>query len=128
MSNEVEKTTIITFKGDTCSVTFTDLEEGMVIYFGVRDKKTNELVFDEIRGVVDSEGEVTFEMTPTMTNKFVVKPLESVNYYYYGIKEVDEETGEENTILLGDNPKFSDKYILRVYLKKVDGNIEEENG
>ena len=125
MSVEVDKTTITTFRGDTCEVTFTDLEEGMVIYFGVRDKKTNELVFEEIRGVVDENGEVTFVMTPEMTNNFVVKTTEGVNIYYYGIKEVNETTGEENTILLGDNPKFSDKYQIKVYLKKVEGIAEE---
>ena len=127
MSVDIDKTTITTFKGDTCTVTFSDLEEGMVIYFGVRDKKTNELVFDEIHGVVDSNGEITFTMTPEMTNNFYVKPSEGVNTYYYGIKEVDETTGEENTILLGDNPKFSDKYYVKVYLKKVEG-LDETNG
>ena len=126
MSVETNDTTIITFVGDTCSVTFTDLEPDMVIYLGVRDKKNNEPVFDDIREVVDSEGEATFTMTPEMTNKFIVKPSESYNYYYYGIKQVDEETGEENTILLGDNPKFSDKYLIKVYLKKAEGIIEED--
>jgi len=125
MSNEIEKTTIITFKGDTCPVTFTDLDEGMIIYFCVRDVKNNEPVFDEIREIVNEAGEVTFTMTPEMTDKFVVKPSEGVNIYYYGIKQVDEVTGEENTILLGDNPNFCDKYIIRVYLKKADGIIEE---
>lgn len=127
MSVDINETTIITFKGDTCPVTFTDLEEGKIIYFGVRDKKTNELVFQELHETVDSEGEVTFEMTPEMTNQFVVKPLEGYNIYYYGIKEVNEETGEENTILLGNNPKFSDKYLIKVYLKKVEGIDEEDD-
>lgn len=126
MSVDTNNTTIITFKGDTCKVTFTDLEEGMVIYLGVRDKKTNNPVFEELHGTVDSEGEITFTMTPEMTNKFEVKPLEGVNTYYYGIKEVNEITGEENTILLGDNPKFSDKYLIKVYLKKAEGIVEED--
>lgn len=127
MSVNVDNTTIITFRGDTCPVTFTDLEEGMVIYFSVRDKKTNELVFDELHGTVNSEGEITFTITPEMSNNFIVKPLEGVNVYYYGIKEVDETTGEENTILLGDNPKFSDKYLIKVYLKKAEGIVEEND-
>lgn len=127
MSVETSNTTIITFKGDTCPVTFTDLEEGMVIYFAVRDKKTNSLVFDELHDTVNSEGEITFTITPEMSNEFEVKPSEGYNTYYYGIKQVDEITGEENTILLGDNPKFSDKYLIKVYLKKAEG-IVEENG
>lgn len=124
MSVEIDKTTITTFVGDTCFATFTDLEQGSVIYFSVRDKKTNDTVFEELRGVVDENGEVEFELTPKMTNKFTVKPSEGVNTYNYGLKQVDEETGEENTILLGDNPKFSDKYIIRVYLKKAEGIVE----
>ena len=117
MSQQINNTTITTFKGDTCKITFTDLDEGMVIYFSVRDKQTNENVFDELRGVVDSIGEVTFTITPEMSNKFEVEPSEGFNMYYYGLKQVDEETGEENTILLGDNPKFCDKYFIRVMLK-----------
>ena len=127
MSVETSNTTIITFKGDTCKVTFTGLEEGMVIYLGVRDKKTNNPVFEELHDTVNSEGEITFTITPEMSNQFEVKPSEGYNTYYYGIKQVDEITGEENTILLGDNPKFSDKYLIKVYLKKAEG-IVEENG
>ena len=126
MSTDIEKTTIITYQGDTCKFTFTNLEEGMVVYLSVRDKKTNQIVFDEIRGIVDNIGEVEFELTPEMTNKFIVKPLEGVNTYYYGLKQVDEVTGEENTILLGDNPKFSDKYYFKVYLKKSEGIDETD--
>lgn len=127
MSVEVNGTTITTYQGDTGEITFIDLEEGKYIGFEVRDKKYNRPVFEELRGYVNSEGEVTFTITPEMSNKFEVKPSEGVNTYYYGIKEIDETTGEENTILLGDNPKFSDKYIIKVYMKKVEG-IDEENG
>lgn len=127
MSVEIDKTTIITFKGDTCQFTFTDLQEGMVIYLGVRDKKTNMPVFEDLHETVNSEGEVTFELTPAMTNKFVVKPLDGFAIYYYGIKQVNEEIGEENTILLGENPRFSDKYLIKVYLKKAEGIVEEDD-
>ena len=126
MSSEISNTTIITFQGDTCNITFTDLEEGMNIFFSVRDKKTNQLVFPEMNNLVDKNGDVSFVITPELSNKFVVKPLEGVNTYYYGIKEVDAETGEEHTILLGQNPHFSDKYLIKVYLKKAEG-LNEEN-
>lgn len=126
MSSDIDKTTIITFVGDTCEVTFTGLEPDSVIYMGVRNKKTNAPVFAELREVVNNEGEVTFTLTPEMTNKFVVKPLEGVEIYLYGIKQVDEDTGEENTILLGDNPHFGDKYLIKVYLKKAEGIVEED--
>ena len=126
MTVEIDNTTIKTFVGDTGEITFSDLNEGMIIYFGVRDKKTNTLIFDEISGVVNSEGEVTFTITPEMSNNFEVDEKLGYNTYYYGIKQVNEDTGEENTILLGDKPKISDKYFLKVYTKKVEGIIEED--
>ena len=125
MSVETINTTIVTFRGDTCPIIFTDLTEGQYIGFEVRDRKYNKPVFEELRATVDSNGEVYFEITPTMSNKFEVNIAEGVSTYYYGIKEIDQETGEENTILLGDNPKFSDKYLIKVYLKKVEGIIED---
>lgn len=127
MSVETDKTTVVTFRGDTCPITFTDLEPGSLIYFGVRDTKTNEPIFEELHDTVDNEGEITFVITPEMSNLFNVKPLEGLNIYYYGIKQVDPVSGEENTVLLGDKPKFSDRYLLKVYLKKVEG-LEEQNG
>lgn len=127
MSVDVDGTTIETFKGDTCSITFTNLEEGMLIYLGVRDIRTDEPIFDEISGIVDSEGEITFTLTPTMTNKFEVNPTAGVNTYLYGVKQVDEVSGEENTILLGNNPVFGDKYYLKVYAKKVEGIVEDND-
>lgn len=126
MSVEIDGTTIRTFVGDSCTIVFTGLLEGMVIYLGVRDMRTNEPVFDEIKSVVDKEGEVTFTIPPEYTNKFKVKPQEMMASYYYGIKQVDEEAGEENTILLGGKPVFGNNYILKAYIKKVEGVIENE--
>ena len=90
MSSEANDTTIITFQGDTCEITFTDLDVGRLIGFEVRDKKNNRPVFDELRATVDSNGEAMFTITPEMSNKFEVKPSEGVNIYYYGIKDINE--------------------------------------
>lgn len=127
MSEEVIDTTITTFQGDSFSVIFTDLEEGHLIGFEIRDKKTNKPVFDELRTYVNEAGEAVFRITPEMSNHFVVKPSLGVNTYYYGIKDINEETGAENTILLGDNPQFSDLYLVQVYLKKAEGIIENND-
>lgn len=127
MSVDTDKTTIITFQGDSCPITFNGLEDlvGETIAFEVRDKKTNIPVFEELRSVVNNSGEVNYEITPEMSNNFNIKVTEKYGLFPYGIKQIDTETGEENTILLGDNPKFSDVYYMKVYLKKVEGNIEE---
>ena len=126
MSTEIDKTTVETFVGDTCKITIGELTDiiGETVYLGVRDRKTNQPVFDDVSEIVENNGEVTFILTPTMTNKFVVKPCEGVNYYYYGAKKVNQDTGAEDTILLGDNPKMSDKYLIKVYLKKAEGLVE----
>ena len=52
MSSEVDKTTIITFQGDSCPVTFVGLTDlvGETICLGVRDVKSNEPIFDELKG------------------------------------------------------------------------------
>ena len=121
MSVETSKTTITTYAGDTCSVTFEGLEPGLIIYFSVRDTKTNSLVFDELHGEVGEDGKITFVLTPELTNHFLVKQSTGVNFYYFGLKQVYEDTGEENTILLGDNPKFGERYILRVFQKQAEG-------
>lgn len=123
MSSEIEATTIITYQGDTCEITFTDLNDliGETIGFEIRDRKTNEPIFDELRQVVNSDGEVTFVITPEMSNKYKIKSGETYSIYSYGIKQINLETGEENTILLGDNPKFGEQYLIKVYLKKVEG-------
>ena len=116
MSVDIDDTTIITFKGDECTVTFTNLDEGIIIGFQVRERNTNKPVFEPLEETVNSEGEVTFTITSEMTNKFKVKPFYGVNSYLYGIKDMSGK----NTILLGENPKFSDLYEIKVYLKKVD--------
>ena len=123
MSSEIEATTIVTYQGDTCEITFTGLNDliGETIGFESRDRKTNEPIFDELKQVVNNEGEVTFIITPKMSNEYKIKSGEIYNIYSYGIKQINLETGEENTILLGDNPKFGEQYLIKVYLKKVEG-------
>ena len=125
MSKLIDGTTIITYQGDSFSLTFTDLTPGDKIYFGIRDKKYNSLMFKELNKTVDSEGEVTFVVDSEKSNKLLVKSGEPCAVYYYGIKQVDTETGEENTIVLGDEGSFEDKYIIRVLAKKVEGPTNE---
>lgn len=120
MSKRINGTTVTTYQGDSFSLTFTDLTPGDTICFSVRDKKYNKPVFDELTETVDSNGEVTFSVTSAMSNKLNVKSGEPCAIYYYGIKQVDSETEEENTIVLGD-ANFEDKYIMKVLAKKVEG-------
>lgn len=121
MTKLLSGTTVTTFLGDSFSLTFVDLTPGDTIKFGVRDKKYNKLVFDEKTQIVNEEGEVTFKVTAADSNKFTIRPDENCAIYYYGIKRIDDETGDEDTILLGEEGQFEENYILRVLRKKVEG-------
>lgn len=120
MSLKVEGTTIKIYQGDSGSITFSGLENGMHVFMAIRNKQ-NQLVFPEMDGGVNSEGEITFEITAEMSDSFDVDLSLPYTTYYYGIKQVDDVTLEENTIFLGEKPKFEDKYLMKVYPKKVEG-------
>ena len=121
MSELIEGTTINVFQGDSVTIPFVEFPENSVVYFAVRDKKTNNLMFDEIRGIVDNNGNIDIEISKETLDKIPVNLNDKYTSYYYGLKKVDEETGKEDTILLGDNPVFGENYLFNVYRKKVEG-------
>jgi len=126
MTAIVNNTMISTFCGDSCPITFSGLEMGDKIAFEVRDSKNNQQVFETLTNVVNEDNEVTFEITPSMSNKLKVPIGEKFAIYWYGIKKIDESTGQEDTIFLGDSTSCADKYLLKVYPKKVEGLVENE--
>lgn len=126
MAIKVTGTTINIYQGDSGSVIFTGLEEGMHIYFAIRDKENNLVIPQEKDAYVDVNGDVEFKLTAEETDNIFVDINKIYTVYYYGIKEVDDETGEENTVFLGEHPCFGDKYLVKVYLKKVEG-LEPDN-
>lgn len=120
MSLTVDGTTISLFQGDSGEITFTGLTEGSTVYLSIRDKR-GILMFDELKETVDNEGEVTFKILADDSDKLIVKVNEDFAVYYYGIKQVNEETQEEDTVFLGESTKYTDKYLIKVYPKKVEG-------
>jgi len=128
MSSIVDKTTIYSYQGDDAFVYFKleQLGEGDLIYFDIRDRKTNKSVLEEeLKSRVDENHFVKFEITHEMLDKIPVKLSENATKYYYGIKRVDEETGQEDTILLKENEnadvKFGENYLFILYRKKAEG-------
>lgn len=121
MGIKVKGTTIHIYQGDSGKITFGGLDEGMHIYFSIRDKENNLAIPTEKDDYVDVNGEVEFKITAGESDAFSVDVSKGFSIYYYGIKQVDDETGEENTIFLGEKPCFEDKYLVKVYLKKVEG-------
>ena len=120
MSKIIDGTTIVTYRGDSFCFTITDLTPGMKIYCGIRDKKYNKLVFPEIVETVDNSGNVSFTISASMSDKLLVKSADAYEIYHWGVKQVNEETGEENTITLGES-SFETVYKLKVLNKKVEG-------
>lgn len=127
MSIKVEGTTIKIYQGDSGSVTFYGLKPDMLIYMAVRYPKTNALVMPEKHEVTNIEGEVTFDFEVSDTDDLDIDCTKEFEPLSYGLKQVDTETGEENTILLGENPRYGDKYLFKVYPKKVEGLIPSGN-
>lgn len=121
MSEFIEGTTINVFQGDDISIHYTDLPPNITVYFAVRDKKTNDLMFDEIKNTTDENGEVDIVIEKEILDKIPVNLNDKYTSYFHGLKKVDEETGKEDTILLGDNPTFGENYLFNVYRKKVEG-------
>ena len=124
MSRIIEGTTIITYQGDTCYFGIKNLIPGTKIYCGVRDKKYNKLVFPELLGIADADGDILYEITPAMSNKFHVKSGEPFAIYYYGFKIVDPYTNEEHTIKIKNTD--SNTYKIKVMAKRAEGIVENE--
>ena len=125
MSRIIDGTTIVTYQGDTCYFGIKNLILGTKIYMSVRDKKYNQLVFPELLGTADEDGDILFEITPAMSNKLHVKSGEPFAIYYYGFKIVDPYTNEEHTIRI-KNTELGSKYKLKVYSKRAEGVYEDE--
>ena len=78
-------------------------------------------MFSEISKYTDEDGYIDFTITAEMSDLLKVKLSDRYTDYFHGLKYVNPETGEEDTIFLGANPKYGDRYILRVYPKQVEG-------
>ena len=126
MSIKIEGTTIKIYQGDSGKIQFEGLPANALIYMAIRDKKNN-VIFPEMKDRVDEEGFISFEITAEMSDKFDVDLTQEYTIYYYGIKRVNLDTLEEDTIFLGDKPRYGDKYEIKVYPKKVEGIYDGES-
>ena len=120
MGAEIDGTTIKIIQGDDATIPYDGLEPNSLIYFEVRNKK-NQPVFEQVKARADYEGYLEIRLKKEDTDKLRVKPTERYQDYYHGIKRVDEETGKEDTIFLGNSPRYGDRYIMRVYPKQAEG-------
>lgn len=125
MSIKIEGTTIKIYQGDSGTVSFEGLPASALIYMAIRDKKNN-VIFPEMSDRVGEDGTISFDITAEMSDKFEVDLTKEYTTYYYGIKRVNLDTLEEDTVFLGDRPRYGDKYEIKVYPKKVEGIYDGE--
>lgn len=108
-------------QGDSGSLEITGLEtdRNYTVYFAIQDEDRN-AIGSEIVVTTNKSDSVVFEITSDLTDLLTVKSDEDTATYYYGIKLCYEDTGLEDTLLIGGS-EIGDKNEITVYPKKVEG-------
>ena len=108
-------------QGDSGTLEITGLEtdKNYTVYFAIQDEDRN-AIGSEIVVTTNKSDSVAFEITADLTDLLSVKSDEDTATYYYGIKLCYEDTGLEDTLLIGDS-EIGDKNEITVYPKKVEG-------
>lgn len=114
-----ENGTITLRQGDSGSITINGLnpDYNYNVYFAVRDENRN-LMFPEIMVEAFGVDSATINLPASLTDNLTVPADENVAIYYWGIKAVDTDTGEETTLL----PELLGQQIMIVCPKIVEGN------
>lgn len=113
---------ISTYQGDTilfnCNNVPTDSEH-YVVYWSVRDLKSDEDIIDQIPFVPVGDT-VTIHVTPQITDIIPVPTGKKFKDYRHALKACDTVNGTEHTLQLGDT-ELGTEYRLRVYRKQSEG-------
>lgn len=115
-----EDGTISIFQGDSGEITIDGLNPDLnyYVYFAVRDEEGN-LIGNELNVTSNNRDTVTFKLSPSYTNQFVVPAGETYQVYYYGVKITPAGSTDENTVL----PELGGQLPFIVYRKVVEGAI-----
>lgn len=90
-----------------------------LVYFGVRNQKRQQ-VGQEVHIESNYQTSVKIFIPTELTDLLEVGKNDEYAEYHYGIKICDAETGEEDTLVLGNN-EMGDKNVITVYPKEVEG-------
>lgn len=106
-------------QGDSGKITFTDVptDKDYTLYFSFYDKSRN--IIKEINKEVLSS-EVTFEITPEITDLLRVGEKNKTETYYWGLKICLCDEKYENTLVVEDK-SIADLNMVLVYPKIVEG-------
>lgn len=117
------------YQGDSGNIKFSGLpvDKDYLVSFAVKDLKTGEIMFELSQQAAQVDN-VTFSISPELTEKLTI-PARSLTYTYtYGLKITDED-GMEDTLIPAvsfdenNNPVFSTPLNVTVHQKFVEGNV-----
>lgn len=94
-------------------------DKNYLVYFGIRNKKRQQ-IGTEVFIESNNQPNVKLFIPTELTDLLEVGKNEESTEYYYGVKTCDPDTGEEDTLILGNND-LGDKNIITVYPKEVEG-------
>jgi hypothetical protein len=115
-----ENGTIFIHQGDSGDVIVNGIntDKNYKVYMSVRDIDRKQ-VGEELMVYSQYQASVTFKLTSSFTNLFVVPDDEAVKIYHYGLKVCDDE-GLEDTLLVAKNDLGQPNNII-VFPKVVEG-------
>jgi len=115
-----EETGNITIRqGDSAEITITGIPDDREydVYFSMYDSNRN-ILFKLKENPVDRE--VTFKITPKLSNLLTVPSGQKTALYYWGVKRCYESDNFEDTLLVGDKG-VADLNKVTVYPLIVEG-------
>lgn len=114
---------ITLIQGDSGELKVSGLEtdKNYTVYLGIQDSKRN-AIGNELSLQSGQHDEVTFVITPALTNLLTVKKNNEYETYYYGIKVCYSSDDFEDTLFIGDST-FGETRTMTVYPKIVEGTL-----
>lgn len=110
-------------QGDTGKIVISGIptDKEYLLYFSIYDNDRKILHEQSAR---PSEGQVTFNLPPAVTDNLTVAKGVKYATYYWGIKLCYEPDDYEDTLLVGDK-SIGDVNKIKVYPKIVEGTENE---
>lgn len=108
-------------QGDDGTVTFDGIptDRNYTVFFAIQDDKRRP-IGDEVYVMSNNMSSVDISVPSSLTDLLTVKAGQETAEYYYGVKICDEDTGLEDTMILGNN-EIGDLNTITVYPRKVKG-------
>lgn len=132
MSIEITKNGIVKIiQGDTGEMAVDGIptDKNYEVYFAIR-KKDRTLVTPEMKKETDGKDTVIFKITKEISELLEVPENSMCQVYYWGVKLCDPDTGNEDTMRIGEcacrNGYFGKWNRLYAYPKISEGIIDEE--